>query len=71
MSELSRFVSENGLELKDCDTLLRMCGILTPVLANVFSRLAFGEEILFHRPWDARESYYISIQELFGPFWTF
>ena len=50
MSELSRFVSENGLELKDCDTLLRMCGILTPVLANVFSRLAFGEEILFHRP---------------------
>ena len=42
-----------------------MCGILISVLANVFSRLAFGEEILFHRPGDARESQNISIQELF------
>ena len=36
MFELSRFVSENGLELKDCDTHLRMCSILTPVLAKFF-----------------------------------
>ena len=57
--------------LKDCDTLLRMRGILISVLVNFFSRLAFGEEILFHRPWDARESHNISIQELFGPFWKF
>ena len=35
------------------------------------SRLAFGEEIFFHRPWDARESHNISIQELFGPFGKF
>ena len=39
--------------------------------ADSFSRLAFGEEILFHRPWDARESHNISIQELFGPFGKF
>ena len=29
---------------------LRTCGILISVLGNVFSRLAFSEEILFHRP---------------------
>ena len=58
------------LSLKDCDSLLRMCGILIFVLANVFLRLAFGEEILFHRPWDARESHNIS-QELFGPYFVF
>ena len=47
-----------------------MCGILIFVLANVFLRLAFGEEILFHRPRDARESHNIS-QELFGPYFVF
>ena len=31
-----------------------------------FKLQAFGEEILFHRPWNARESHNISIQELFG-----
>ena len=51
--------------------LLRICGILIPVPANVFSRLVFGEEILFHRPLDARESHNISLQELFGPFLKF
>ena len=35
---------------KDCDALLRMCGILISGLENLFSRLAFGEKILFHRP---------------------
>ena len=40
-------------------------------LVNLFSRFAFGEKILFRRPWYARESYYISIQELFGLFWKF
>ena len=38
---------------------------------ELFSRLAFDEEIFFHRPWEARESYYISVQGLFGPFWKF
>ena len=42
--------------------LLRMCDILIPVPANVFSRLAFGEEILFRRPLDARESHNISLK---------
>ena len=55
----------------DCDTLLRMCVILISVLANVFSRLAFGEKILFHRPWNARGSHNISIQELFVHFGSF
>ena len=31
------------------------------VWRTFFSRLAFGEKIIFHRPWDARESYHISI----------
>ena len=44
-----------------------MCGNLISVLAKSFSSLAFGEEILFHRPWDPRKSHNISIQELFGP----
>ena len=48
-----------------------MCGILIFVLGNAFVRLAFGEEIIFHRPWDARESHNISIQELFGPYFVF
>ena len=52
-------------------TVTRFCAILISVLANVFSRLAFGEKILFHRPWNARGSHNISIQELFGPFWKF
>ena len=39
--------------------------------ADSFSRLAFGEEILLHLPWDTRESHNISIQELFGPFGKF
>ena len=55
-------------QLKDRDTLLRMCGVLVSGLANLFSRLAFGEKIPLHRPRDARECYYISIQELFVAF---
>ena len=50
---------------------LRMCGVLISGLVNLFSRFAFGEKILFRRPWDARQGYYISIQELFGLFWKF
>ena len=38
---------------------------------TVFKDWRFGEEIVFHRPWDARESHNISIQELFGPFGKF
>ena len=48
-----------------------MCGNLISVLAKSFSSLAFGEEILFHRPWDPRKSHNISIQELFGPVLSF
>ena len=36
-----------------------------------FFKIGFWWKILFHRPWDARESYYISIQEVFCPFWMF
>ena len=46
-------------------------GNLISVLANSFSRLALGEEILFHRPSDAREIHNVSGQELFGPFGKF
>ena len=35
---------------------LCMCAILISVRANVFSRLAFSEELLFHRPWDAEKA---------------
>ena len=38
---------------------------------TVFQDWRFGGEILFHRPWDARESHNISTQELFGPFGKF
>ena len=41
------------------------------VWRTFFLRLAFGEKILFHRPWDDRESYSISIREIFCPFWKF
>ena len=34
---------------RDCDSLLRICGILISGLANLVSRLAFGEKILFDR----------------------
>ena len=37
-----------------------------------FSKLAFGGEILFHRPWEAGWSYNISIiKQLYGPCWKF
>ena len=38
---------------------------------KISARLAFGEEILFHRPWDARESHSISILELLVHFGSF
>ena len=34
-------------------------------------KLTSGEEFLFHRPWEAWESYYITIEEVFGSFWKF
>ena len=44
-------------------------GVLISHPANLFSRLAFGEKIVSHRPWDARESYYVTIQLVhFGSF---
>ena len=36
-----------------------------------FSKLVFGKEILFHRPWEAWESYYIITEELSCLFWKF
>ena len=33
----------------DSDTLVRMCGVSTSGLANLFSKLAVGEEFLFDR----------------------
>ena len=50
---------------------LRISGVLISGQVNLFSRFAFGEKILFRRPCDAQEGYYISIQELFGLFWKF
>ena len=65
LKSIAKYWSIMADETQDCSTteqvslcicsvkgnvLLRMCGILISVLANVFSRLAFGEEILFHRP---------------------
>ena len=41
------------------------------VWRTFFQDLLLVKKIFFHQPGDARESYYISIQELFGPFWKF
>ena len=66
------FIWYLDIDFKETVTcFLRMCGILISGLVNLFSRFAFGEKILFRRPWDAREGYYISIQELYGLFWKF
>ena len=60
-----------------CGTVTRFCVrasiVLISGLANLFSnaKLAFGEEILFHRSSETWESCYISIEEIFGPFWKF
>ena len=63
--------SKKKNNLKGTVTRFCACAATWFFLANSFSRLAFGEEILFHRPRDARESHNISIQELFGPFGKF
>ena len=34
-------------------------------------KLTSSEEFLFHRPWEDWESYYITIEEVFGSFWKF
>ena len=59
------------LRFKGTVTRFWACAATWFLSGEQFFRLAFGEEILFHRPWDARESHNISIQELFGPFGKF
>ena len=41
------------------------------VLRTFFQDWLLVKKIFFHQPGETRESYYISIQELFGPFWKF
>ena len=46
--EMRKKKQKKNANLRDRDTLLRMCGILISGPASLFSRLAFGEKILFH-----------------------
>ena len=56
--------------LKDCNTLVRMCGILISGLANRFSSFRPRKKISFHRPVSVREHHWNLVKGVLDHLWA-